>query len=370
VPKYRNLNLRTFVAAIDPLLVEEYFLNRVPQDQLIPYLRTTGMNYSYVKDLMAGLKDEQLKGKIGEELRQISDLGKKAMDILVRVTAVNNIPMDNDETPQQLAMKLFLKHSKAFEHAWTLYCYYKSATRVYEYCLPCESINTEPVNIQAFTTQIRDFFVKQAKGDHCVVKEFEEQNETALMVIHGSYFKTVARWIADEVVIDTYRPAYEDVILYDKTRSVPKIKASRKDRDQYLNSFGECILAISEPEISEKNNVYTLRPLQDGTFSWDGNEKISSIVLLEVRLKIPGATEPVVIVKSADVSRTFKEDFDDLNFAVGEIRYAKFRFTIETDKGAETAIFVINPPAVSDLTRMSHCNIISAYLKENGVLLV
>jgi len=344
VPKYRNLNLRTFVAAIDPLLVEEYFVNRVPQDQLIPYLRTTGMNYSYVKDLMAGLEDEQLKGKIGEELRQISDLGKKAMDIL--------------------------KHSEAFEHAWTLYCYYKSTTQVYEYCLPCKSVNTGTDNIQAFRTRIRDFFVKQAKGDQCVVKEFEEQNETALMIIHGSYYKTVARWIADEVVIDTFRPAYEDVVLYDKTRSVLKIKASRKDRDQYLNSFGKCILAIAEPEISEKNNVYTLRPLQNGTFSWDGNEKISSIAVLEVHLRMPGATEPVVIVRSADVNRSFKEDFSDLDFVSGEILYVKFRFTIETDGRTEPVVFVVNPPAVSDLTRMSHYNIISAYLKENGVLLV
>ena len=370
MPNYRNLNLKTFISAIDPLLVEEYFVNSVPQNQLIPYLRTTGMNYNYVKDLMARLEDEQLKGKIGEELRQISDLGKKAMDILVRVTSANNIPLDGDETPQQLAMKLFLKHSKAFEHAWTLYCYYKSTTQVYEYCLPCKSVNTGTDNIQAFRTRIRDFFVKQAKGDQCVVKEFEEQNETALMIIHGSYYKTVARWIADEVVIDTFRPAYEDVVLYDKTRSVLKIKASRKDRDQYLNSFGKCILAIAEPEISEKNNVYTLRPLQNGTFSWDGNEKISSIVVLEVHLRMHGATEPVVIVRSADVNRSFKEDFSDLDFASGEILYVKFRFTIETDGRTEPVVFVVNPPAVSDLTRMSHYNIISAYLKENGVLLV
>ena len=190
------------------------------------------------------------------------------------------------------------------------------------------------------------------------------------MIIHGSYYKTVARWIADEVVIDTFRPAYEDVVLYDKTRSVLKIKASRKDRDQYLNSFGKCILAIAEPEISEKNNVYTLRPLQNGTFSWDGNEKISSIVVLEVHLRMPGATEPVVIVRSADVNRSFKEDFSDLDFASGEILYVKFRFTIETDGRTEPVAFVVNPPAVSDLTRMSHYNIISAYLKENGVLLV
>lgn len=71
MPKYRNLNLRTFITAINPFLVEEYFVSRAPSDQLIPYLRTMGMNYNYVKDLMADLKDDQLKGKIGEELRQI-----------------------------------------------------------------------------------------------------------------------------------------------------------------------------------------------------------------------------------------------------------------------------------------------------------
>jgi hypothetical protein len=33
-----------------------------------------GMNSQYVKDLMVGLRDEKLKGKIGEQLRQICDL--------------------------------------------------------------------------------------------------------------------------------------------------------------------------------------------------------------------------------------------------------------------------------------------------------
>jgi hypothetical protein len=40
-----------------------------------------GMNSQYVKDLMVGLRDEKLKGKIGEQLRQICDLSK-AMDIV------------------------------------------------------------------------------------------------------------------------------------------------------------------------------------------------------------------------------------------------------------------------------------------------
>lgn len=371
MPTYRNLNLRAFIAAIDPLLVEEYFSKRVPQNQLIPYFQTMGMNYRYVKDLMVGLKDEQLKSRIGEELRQISDLGKKAMDILVKVSTANKIPLLKDETPQQLAMRLFLRHSKAFEHAWTLYCYNSSATNLYECYLPCESVtNLEHCNMEAFKTQIRDFFVKQAKGDHCLVKEFKGENGIDLIVIHGSYIKTVARWVADKVVIDIYRPAHEDVILYDKTRSVLQIKASRKDQQQYHKSFAKCILGIPEPIESDENNVYSLRPLEDNTFKWDGNKHISSITVLEIHMKTPGTTEPLVIVKSSDVRKTFEEDFENISFSSGQILYVKFRFIIETDKGPETAIFVINPPSVSDLTKVSHRDIVSAYLKENGVLLV
>lgn len=356
--------------AIDPSMVEEYFVSRVPQEQLTPYLRTMGMDYNYVKELMAGLQDERLKGKIGEELKQMRDLSKKAIDILVRVATANIILLDEDETTQQLAIRLFLKHIKAFEHAWTLYCYRSSATNLYEHYLPCESMNISVNgNIEAFRSQIREFFIKEAKGSS-VVKEFEEQNEIALMVVHGSYIKTVARWVADEVIIDTYRPAYEDVILYDKTRSVLQIKASQKDQRQYFKSFANCILAVPESVENDDNNVYTLRPLEDGKFKWDGNKQISSITVLEAHLKIPGSTEPLVIVKSSDVRKTFEEDFEDIDFSSGQVLYVKFRFTIETDDGPETAIFVINPPAVSDLTRASHRDIISSYLKENGVLLV
>jgi hypothetical protein len=372
MPTYRNLNLRTFIAAIDPMLVEEYFSKRVPPNQFKQkYFKTMGMNYDYVKSLMANLKDEQLKGKIGEELRQMSDLGKKAMDILVNVSNAYNIPLLEEETPQQLAMRLFLRHNQAFEHAWTYYCYRISSTNLYEHYLPCESSrNWAQCDIETFKTQVRDYFVKQAKGDQCLVKEFRRENGIDLMVIHGSYIKTIARWVADEVVIDTYRPAYEDVILYDQTRFVLQIKASRKDQQQYFKSFARCILGIPEPVENEENHVYSLRPLEEKTFSWEGNTLISSIKVLEVHLKIPEKTEPLVIVKSKDVRKTFAEDFEDFDFSSGHILYVKFQFIIETDHGPEPAIFVINPPAVSDLTRVRHRDIIAAYLKGNGVLLV
>jgi hypothetical protein len=93
-------------------------------------------------------------------------------------------------------------------------------------------------------------------------------------------------------------------------------------------------------------------------------------VVLEAHLKLPDTTEPPVIVRSTGVRRTFKENFAGLNFSSGQVVYVKFRFTLETDEWSETAIFVINPPAVSDLTKISHRDIIAEYLQKNGVLRV
>jgi hypothetical protein len=113
-----------------------------------------------------------------------------------------------------------------------------------------------------------------------------------------------------------------------------------------------------------------LRPLEDKTFRWDGNERISSIEVLEAHLKLPGTTQSDVIVRSTDVRRTFENDLGGLNFSSGRVVYVKFRFTLETNGGSETAVFVINPPAVSDLTKISHRDIIAEYLQKNGVLRV
>jgi len=368
MPRHRSLSLRKFIKAVGPSLVEEYFVSRVPQDQLIPYFAGMGMTYEYVKDLLAGMTDEQLKGKIGEELRRIKGIGEQAMNILVRVTKSHDIQIDQNETPQQIAMRIFLSNRDAFQHAWALYCYHKSESKVYEYCLACDDFKVGRSDLQAFAGEVKAFFIDQAKGVQCIVNHYEEADESVIMVTHGSFIKTVARWVADEVVIDSYRPAYEDVLLYDKQRSVLQIKASvRKDREQYLKSLGNCILRIPElPEIAQ-NNVYDLHPLQDGTFSWEGNEKITQIIPVEAHLKITGSTESTLIMKSVDVRKAFQEDFDELDFSSGELTYVRFRITVETDDGPETITFEIEPPGVSDLSRKKHCEIISAYLKENGV---
>jgi hypothetical protein len=53
-----------------------------------------------------------------------------------------------------------------------------------------------------------------------------------------------------------------------------------------------------------------------------------------------------------------------------ELTYAKFRFILDIDGKKPKVSFMIAPPAVSDLAQKRHTEIISDYLKEQGVKLI
>ncbi|HEX77107.1 MAG TPA: hypothetical protein G4O03_01650 [Dehalococcoidia bacterium] len=373
MPRHRSLTLKKFITAIndtDPGLVERYFLQLIPKEKLPPYLMI--MHYDYVRHLLEGLEDERLRGTIYEDLRRINDIGEKAMGTLVRTTKRFGIETNQNEKPQALAMRLFLDHPEAFDYAWAWYCYYYSTSKISQHRIDCQGFSIDVDKLDAFKEEVRSFFSDLAKGEECRVSHYEEDNEVVILVAHGSYIRTVARWEGREIKIESFRPAYEDILLYDKTRSLLCIKATLdKDREQYIKSFTNAILA--NPALAESPNrdkVYTLRPLQDGTFSWDGNEHITSIIPLEARLKLRGSTEPVVEIRSKDLRRTFEDDLEGLDLASGELVYMKFRFTIEVEDKVEKITFIIAPPDVTDLAKKKHADIISAYLKENGVQLI
>jgi len=118
------------------------------------------------------------------------------------------------------------------------------------------------------------------------------------------------------------------------------------------------------------DKTYSLGPLQDGSFSFNGNELIRSIILLEVKLRLRGRTNPDIIIKSGDVLRTLGEDFPSIDLNSGELVHAKFKFRLNVDGKAKSVTFEITPPNVTDLTRKKHAEIIGDYLKENGIKLV
>jgi len=68
--------------------------------------------------------------------------------------------------------------------------------------------------------------------------------------------------------------------------------------------------------------------------------------------------------------RTLKDDLDGISLSSGDLVHAKFRFKLDIDGKRRKVTFEITPSNVTDLTKKKHADIISAYLKEQGVKLV
>ena len=119
----------------------------------------------------------------------------------------------------------------------------------------------------------------------------------------------------------------------------------------------------------DRDRVYVLDPILKGGFSWAGNEFIKSIVPVEAKLNIKGATEAVMDIRSQDLRLTLEQDLNTSNLSFMELKDVKLRMIIVTEGKEEKVTFEIVPPYATDLPKKKHADIIAAYLKENGVQL-
>ncbi|MCX6353947.1 MAG: hypothetical protein NTZ78_03445 [Candidatus Aureabacteria bacterium] len=226
-------------------------------------------------------------------------------------------------------------------------------------------------NLATFLSEIKEWFANLAKGREVIITPYDEKASTVILIKHGSYVRTLPYWKDNEVHYLSFRPANEDILFYDKKKNVLAIKARLpKERDQYLASFARCIIGDESILTSaDRDKIYSLEPVQNGTFNWNGNEKVREVVLTKACLKIPGATEATIIISSEDVLKTLREDLPSLSLKSGELVSACFRFTLNIDNANPCVSFLIKPPSVSDLSQKKYQEVINEFLEEQGVKL-
>jgi len=369
MPRHLSLTLKKFVSAIDPELMERYFTEKLPKGTKLPPRFV--MSLSAVEAFMEHSRNAEARGLIEQDFRKINDICEKGKNLLVKAYRCFSIQMPEGHTPENMAMKLFLDYGDAFDYAYAWYSYYHASGKMSHHKIPGDFRLTEK-KLNAFLKETRDWFKDLAKGPECIITHYDEENSTVVLVKHGSYVRTVAYWNEDKIEIQSFRPASEDILLYNKETEVLSIKASlAKDREQYIRSFSRCIMGDeSLAESEDRDTVYTLRPLQDGSFNWEGNENIKEIILTEVKLKLPGSTEPVIKISSGNVRKTLAEGVLGIGLNSGKLTYAHFRFILDADGKRRKVSFMIAPPDVSDLAQKKHSDIISDYLKNQGVRLI
>ena len=367
MPRHRSLNLKRFVDSIPQDLMGRYLVIAFGRINTLPSLDSES-----IVDFLDKRADPDLRNRIYEDFTHINDLGEKVMNILVKAVNKYGIETSGEETKQELAMHLFLNHREAFDYAYDHYCLFNSSSKIsYHKVPPCALSMTEN-KMKRFKQKIVEFYSNLAKGRECLVRHYDEGDQIVIVVIHGSYRRSVSAWEKGNLNTLFYRPAKEDILQFDIKTSVLSIQAPyQKDKLNYIKAFTHTILEKEDDiDESERDATYSLAPIQDGTFNFGGNETVTSVKLLEVKMSLRGSTNPDVMIRSSDVLETFRNDVLGININSGDLVHAKFRFGLEVDGRFRKVTFEITPPNITNLTTKRYANIISAYLEENGVKLI
>ena len=367
MPSHRELNREKFIVAVnhsDPSLLERYMSTRVGEEKFTPHLGV--LNCDYIDNILNNL-DEQSRELILEDFRRLNDICERITRHVFSTSLLFDVGNQPDETPQARAMRLFLDYPKAFEYAWSLYCIFGTLGKISWHRIPCQDFIFDEKKRLEFERELKDYFREAAKGENCEVTLFDDTDRIVLFIDRGSYFRTISYWQDRRRITSPIRPVCEDTILYDKTCGQLGITPLSRDREQYIRSFTRVIGYPALADSPDRDNVYTLRPIVDGTFSWDGNEYITSIIPVEARLKLKGPTETVINIRSKNLRRTLEQEFGGTTLSLVELTHIKLRFTLAMDGKEDKVTFVITPPYATDLIKKRHSTIITEYLKENGV---
>ena len=367
MPKHRGLNRKRFLEALNPELLDRYFTSRIEEQDLPRRLWMTA-------DLVDRFLNENPVdvGPVLEESSRINDLAQQGKGTLVWTYGRYKIRWLEAETPEDMAMRLFLDYKGAFQHAYAWYTWHSCASRMSECRMPADGFELTPERVAGFRESITDWFRGLAKGETTEVSSYEQDGLTVILVTHGSYVRTVAEWEGEKVTIRSFRPATEDILLYNPASGILQMKATlEKDRKEYLKAFaGEFLEDTASAEKAAAQPAYTLEPFRTGRFSFAGNAEITDVVLLEANLQLAGETEPKLHLKSKDLRRTLDAELKDLSLSMGELTYVKLRFFLRIDGKEVHENVEIAPPERSDLPTREHQEVIARYLQEQGVKLI
>ena len=370
MPKHRHLSLKTFIHAVPWDLFQRY------SDQLEVENRPSGWAFINVQAMEAFLSEPEnaeAAGGIVEDFKRMNDLCGHGMGNLVRAYNRYLIRFDQGTPAQELAMQLFLNHREAFEFAWSRYLFYGSPSKLSRHPFAVSGLTASEAKLALFRTHVQKWFSGLAKGSECQVHSFEDEGEVIIRVSRGSYMRTVACWERENITFRTFRPASEDLLVYDHATSTLSIKASLdKERQQYLKLFATHI--VGDPTLAEaasREHVFSLLPLQEERFDYGGDGVITGVDLVKVRLKLRGQGDASIDIRSEDVRKTLDDGAWGLSLRSGEMGLARFRFHLRPQgEKPQTVTFEVEPPARTDLTQKRYADIIERYLVEQGVKLL
>jgi len=357
------------------------FLDAIPLDLLRRYLANQGALTiadgdtieEAVDRFLQGLDEETRQG-IDEEFHCINDIADRGMDYLQRACQAHGVAADPEWTREHVAMYLFLEYPRAFQMAYDFYVWRTAANSMSHHQFSKAKAKFNGARLDALMGAMEAFFQKQAKGERCKMRHYLEGGLHLLLVARGDHLQTQLVWERGEVRTTFFRPAKEDVLQFNPKNSVLSIRTAGRgtaERDQYIDAFGRHVLQKTQLELRLfTNTTVSLEPIRNGSFDYEGNETIRWIKLVEVGMRLRGATDLVMKLRSDDLRATFREDLPGIRLTDGELQFAKLKFMLGNEGSAVHPQTVeIRPPSYTKLNRRRDVAVVEAYLRKQGVLL-
>lgn len=373
MPRHRGLSLDRFVRAVPPDLLERY-TERVSEQAVSATPVPSGwqlLNPQALALFLNASENAEVAGVILDDFQRVNDIALDGAAILSRACRKYGLEM-NGLAPEGMAMSLFLDHRDAFDFAWSRYLLYGSASRLSVHPMPLGPIRITTVQVSLLEEGVKAYFANQAKGEQCIVRQFEDDGQTVILIKHGTYVHTIPFWKGDEVRVTSLRPALEDVLVYEPDAGVLRVKAGlSKDREEYLRLFALCVGGDERlADAAVQGEVFSLEPIQNGSFDFSGEGPITKVRLRRVRMIIYGVTDLVADFRSPDVLRSFERDIPGFGVSSGLVTMARLCFHVHyPDERPTTVTFTIEPPATTDLAERRHADEIFRYLTRQGIRL-
>ncbi|MFA4905021.1 MAG: hypothetical protein WC645_00805 [Candidatus Margulisiibacteriota bacterium] len=365
--KHRSFKLDKYLKAVDAGLRAEYFTKHsltfpaginFDDDSLDKFLETIA---------------EAKRVEIEEQLHCINDTAEQARDCLEQACQQFSIQKQDDETSETTAMRVFLKGEDAFSLAFDAYLYYVLSEKLSHHKFQSGTANFGDGQFPQFRSAVEAHFKDCGKSDHCDIRHRQDGDKHILLVARGDFMKT--HLIFDEAKgkpdISSFRPAKEDMLVYNTTNKVLSMSLSGRsddDKKKYLEMFGSAFLGLAQIDDATLNNsLVDIDPIKKRTFNFNGNEQIESVKLIEVNAKV-GNGGIRMILRSNDLANM--QGYGIGKDGNAEFVSAKLKFFVKRDgKKSKGYVVDIRPPENSKIPQKKEKQIIEAFLREQGVLL-
>jgi hypothetical protein len=365
--KHRSFKLEKFIEMVDDDLLKAYFVKKgltIPSD----------MNFDAesVEGLLDSIKDEKKSSDIEEELHCINDIADRARGYLERAKNDYHIQVAEDETSETTAMKVFLHSDEAFSLAFDFYLYVIYSEKLSHHKFDKCECDFSKAKVDRFKSAVEQHFKDSGKSENCNIRERVDGDKHIILIARGDFMKSHLVFEEGKVHIRSFRPAKEDMLVFDKKSSILSINTSGWndiDKKTYIEIFGTTILGLDKiDEKTIKSTLVILDPIKDGSFNYKGKGDVESVHLTEVRVKYSGSKTIKVMINCGDVMQAFSEL--KLSPAAAEYISAKLRFYIRrSGKKSKSITVEVKPPENTKLPEKKERGIIEDYLHEQGVLL-